>query len=361
MFKRSRVIAASALIFALTLGTSVAYGFKPFVQQDNTVVVCINQSNGDMHAITSGSCKSTETQVSLTVGAGTTGTAGATGATGAQGPAGDTGVTGATGSRGATGPQGVAGSQGATGAQGAQGPQGDTGAQGPQGAAGAQGPQGATGATGDPGATGATGAVGATGTEGSVGATGPQGPSGDQGATGPAGPQGATGAAGSAGAAGATGATGAQGATGTTGQNGTTVNSTAALTLDANNMGPAQVPGLSATVNVSAASGVLAVETDGVLAISGLQGDEAAVDVRVLVDGKVAAWRTFDVEQGKFAFREAWTVAVNVPVTAGSHTVSVQASLRSASFPSGQLATVFVGGTSSNANHGELSVLVLNQ
>src|SRR5438105_6982197 len=132
MFKQSRVIAASALILALSFG-STAYGFHPFTQQNDTVMVCVNRANGDMHAITSGDCKSTEELVVLRVGAGTVG------ATGATGPAGDPGQTGATGTQGATGPQGVGGPQGATGAGGANGA---TGTQGDPGAVGATGPQG---------------------------------------------------------------------------------------------------------------------------------------------------------------------------------------------------------------------------
>ena len=126
MFNRTRVIAASALILALSVG-STAYGFHPYTQQNDTVTVCINQANGDMHAISSGQCKSTEEMIVLSVGVGT---AGNTGATGPQG------VQGATGSQGATGPQGVAGPQGATGTRGLTG---DTGAQGESGAVGASG------------------------------------------------------------------------------------------------------------------------------------------------------------------------------------------------------------------------------
>src|SRR5437762_13284183 len=105
MFNRTRVLAASALILALSLG-STAYGFRPFTQQNDTVMVCVNQANGDMHAISSGQCKSTEELVLLHVGSSV---AGSTGATGPQGDQRATGPQGATGPRGVAGPQRAAG------------------------------------------------------------------------------------------------------------------------------------------------------------------------------------------------------------------------------------------------------------
>jgi hypothetical protein len=344
MFNRRRIISGLALILSFAAFSSVAYGVvRTWVTNDNSLRVCVASANGDMHAILdSQSCKSNEEMVVLPTG---TGVNGATGATGAQGDTGARGANGAQGATGATGVQGAAGAQGATGATGAQG------AAGAQGATGVAGPVGATGAMGPNGATGVDGATGATGATGAQGATGVQG---------------ATGADGATGATGATGAQGAAGLPGTTGQSGSFVLSTSPLMLTSSSAGPAQVPGLSTDVTVTAPNAFLFVETDGVLAISGLPGDEATVDVRVLVGptggtASVVAWRTFDVEQGRAAFRTAWSVAANVPVTAGTYTVSVQASLRSSSFPSGLTATVFVGGTSGNPNHGELSVLTLNK
>ena len=318
MFNRTRVLAASALILALSLG-STAYGFHPFTQQNDTVMVCINQANGDMHAISSGLCKSTEEMVVLQL------SAGAAGSTGATGPQGDQG---ATGSQGATGPQGVAGPQGATGANGAVG------------AAGAQGDRGAVGATGPQGPTGLQGAQGDPGAAGSQGDTGAQGLPGSQGATGVA---------------------GANGTAGTTGQLGSTVPSTNVLTLTPSVTGPFQVPGLSTTVNVTSANAVLFISTDGGMSNDGAQGDYVAVDVRVLVDGTLVAWRTFEDEVGKNAYRSSWTLAASVTTTPGSHTVTVEGSLRTAFFANAANARVNLGGTSSSQSHGELSVLVLNK
>lgn len=216
---------------------------------------------------------------------------------------------------------------------------------------------GATGATGPAGATGATGSAGPAGLDGATGATGATGPAGVNGATG------ATGAAGPAGAQGPTGATGAQGLPGTAGQLGSFVTSTNVLVLSTSAVGPAPVPGLATTVNVTAPNAVLYLETDGGIANNGgAQGDYVAVDVRLLVDGTVVAWRTFDNEVGRFAFRTSWSFASNVATTTGAHTVSVEATLRSAFAANGGAApSVTLGGIPGNANHGELSVLVLNK
>jgi hypothetical protein len=301
---KNRLLKVGVLVLIFAMGSGAAYAWRPFTQSgDSAVSVCVGRANGDMHAIPYGDqCKSSEEMVVLAL-AGSGGN-GATGATGPQGP---------------------------------QGPQGDTGVAGPVGATGAQGVQGVAGATGPQGLTGLTGATGAQGPNGS------QGNPGTAGATGAQGPAGATGPA------------------GTSGQLGTTVLSANVLTLTPTASGPTQVPGLAATVNVTAANAVLFIETDGGISNDGLQGDYVAVDVRVLVDGTVVAWRTFDNEVGKFAYRTSWSMAVNVPSTAGSHTVSVEGSLRTAFFPSGAAARVNLGGTASSQSHGELSVLVLNQ
>jgi Collagen triple helix repeat (20 copies) len=215
---------------------------------------------------------------------------------------------------------------------------------------------------------GAVGATGATGPAGATGATGPAGPAGQDGATGATGPAGvdgatgATGAAGPTGAQGPTGATGAQGLPGTAGQLGSFVTTTNVLVLSTSAVGPAPLPGLSTTVNVTAPNAVLYLETDGGIANNGVQGDYVAVDVRLLVDGTVVAWRTFDNEVGKFAFRTSWSLASNVATTTGAHTVTVEATLRSAFAANGGAApSVTLGGIPGNANHGELSVLVLNK
>ncbi len=338
--KINRRLSAVALVLSFAAFSGVAYGWKSFVNADNTSVnVCINSINGGMRAIASGDvCKTSEELVVLAVGAGGNG---ATGATGPQGPQGDTGVTGA---------NGQAGPQGATGPQGPQGAQGDTGAAGANGQAG---PQGSTGATGAQGAAGAQGATGAAGAAGAQGATGAQGPQGLQGA------QGDTGAAGAPGAAGATGASGAAGAAGTTGQNGSTVVSTASVTL--NSVAPTQVTGLTTTVTTLANS-VLYISTDGGIVNDGLfPGDYVQVDVRVLVDGVVVEDRPYDVEIGQFAFKSYWNIALTVTPTAGTHTVTVDAFRRSANTLHTALPTATLGGSSNSMLRGTLSVLTLNK
>ena len=339
MFNKARVITGIALIFSFSVFSSVAYGIgRSWVNQDK-VYVCINKANGDLHAVGEyESCKSSEELVVLPTSQGSQGATGATGATGAQG---DTGARGPVGSTGAQGPVGSTGAQGPVGATGSQGVAGSAGV---QGATGVTGPEGATGATG---ATGSQGPAGTQGDTGAVGATGAQGPKGD------------TGALGATGSQGATGAQGATGVAGTTGQQAVTANAAnGGATVSTASMGPTPVPGLSATVLVTSTNAVLYVQADGGVTNNGGQvNDYVSVDVRVLVDGVVQTFRTVDVELGRFAFRETWSMGFSMPVTAGSHTVSVDTSLRSASAQNGQSPSATVGGS----GRGSLTVLVLNR
>jgi hypothetical protein len=298
MFK-NRILNAGVLVLIFALGSGAAYAWKPVVQSSDTSVnVCVNRSNGDMHAIAAGDqCKTAEELVIIPIGLG--GGSGATGATGPQGPQGDTGPQGLPGLTGATGPQGV---PGLTGATGPQGPNGDPGA---------------------------------------VGATGAQGPAGVNGGPGPA------------------GATGATGPASTTGQNAVTVPSTAAVTVTTVN--PVQVPGLSMTVTAGSNS-VLYVSTDGGIVDNGLfPGDYVQVDVRVLVDGVVVVDRSYDVELGNFAYKTYWSIACSVAASPGPHTVTVDTFLRSAATLNVVKPTANVGGPTNSMLRGELTVLTLNK
>ena len=324
MFARRRIAIATTVLLALVLSSSAAFAWKGWVQNDS-LFVCVANANGAIRAVSSSDlCKSQEEPVTLAVGVG------GIGATGATGPQGD------------------------TGAAGPAGPAGDPGAVGPAGPAGATGVAGPVGATGANGANGAPGATGATGPAGPAGPAGPTGDTGVAGVAGPAGPVGATGA----GAPGPAGATGAQGVAGTTGQNALTVPSTASLTLSSGSRGPLAVPGLSATVDTLANS-VLYLETEGVIVNNGLAaGNYVQVSVRILVDGAVAAERVYDVEMGQNAFTGHWNVATTVAPAAGTHTVLVDATLKS-SVPTTVSATL--AGMPTSVTKGTLNVLVLNK
>lgn len=212
---------------------------------------------------------------------GTPGTAGAPGSTGVPGPQGATGPTGATGAGGgATGPTGPQGIQGVAGTNGA------TGVQGPTGPAGVAGAQGTAGATGAQGVTGATGPTGAQGIQGVAGAPGAQGPQGLQGAQGPQGQQGAQGPQGFVGPQGPQGPQGIAGPTGPTGGLGTYLIKDFKTTyISSYNHGTSYSTALTISVNVSAPTDVIMVQTSGYTDMAG--NDDACADyyVRNSTDG----------------------------------------------------------------------------
>jgi hypothetical protein len=151
------------------------------------------------------------------------------------------------------------------------------------------------------------------------------------------------------------------GLAGTTGQNAVTATSTSGVTLTASALGPLPIPGLTATVDTTSTS-VLYIETDGGITNNGSQvNDFVAVDIRVLLDGVQVAVRTYEVELGKFSARNYWSYAVSVATTPGSHTVTVDTSLRSASAQNGLRPTATVGAGPNNPTHGTLNVVVLNR
>ena len=77
------------------------------------------------------------------------------------------------------------------------------------------------------------------------------------------------------------------------------------------------------------------------------------------MDGTSVAWRAYDVEVGKFAFRVNWSFGTTLTgLSAAEHTISVETVFRSSSANS---PSATVGGTTSSPNHGVLSVVVLNK
>ena len=191
---------------------------------------------------------------------------GATGALGNTGAIGDQGETGFPGQQGETGDQGIQGFTGPDGWTGPEGPQGDQGDTGLQGTQGSQGPTGAyggpPGATGIPGPTGFQGLTGPAGkgTTGIDGFTGPQGDTGIQGLTGPQG-KGETGLTGVTGAKGDQGNTGLEGQQGETGVQGT--------------QGNTGVIGLTGETGAKGVQGNQG--NTGVQGVQGNQGDTGAI------------------------------------------------------------------------------------
>lgn len=204
--------------------------------------------------------------------------------------------------------------------KGDTGEQGEKGATGAAGAAGPTGPQGPQGPAGD---TGPAGPAGPAGPMGAVGAAGPMGPAG------PAGPAGAAGAVGPAGPAGAVGPAGPAGPAGTTGQSAVAIHSTASITVGTNSA-PADITGMTTTINVPASSRVY-LSTDGAIqSTSTATNGFSVVDVFIAVDGvefasggyqRVLAANT----TGVTSMIAPWSMSMVTTVAAGNHTFSVRA------------------------------------
>lgn len=216
-----------------------------------------------------------------------------------------------------TGPPGPQGPQGLQGSQGNQGPQGPQGNQGAPGLTGARGP---AGSIGPPGLTGARGPVGLTGPPGLTGARGPAGLTGPPGLTGA---RGATGAAGPPGLTGPRGLTGLPGTTGQTGLMRVTSNGVS-VAPDPDTM--TLLPGLSATVNVTSATDVLHISSDGGITVP--EHSIAIVDLYLLRGATIVATRRHEVVNsfGASVGILNWSFAVTLAsLPTGSHTFSIAA------------------------------------
>ena len=139
---------------------------------------------------------------------------------------------------------------------------------------------------------------------------------GAQGPTGPAGPTGpGAGATGPAGPAGATGATGAAGAAGLSQTNSTTGGGTTVLTTAFQS-----IVGGAITVTVPAGGGRVVLM--GSTAVSNT-GSQTAVSVEFVIDGSAVYTAVETVPNG--TFEEVTPVYRSNPLTAGTHTVDLQA------------------------------------
>lgn len=210
------------------------------------------------------------------------------------------------------------------------------------------------GPTGPTGPIGPMGPIGPTGPGGVAGAMGPTGPVGPVGLVGPAGPMGPAGTPGAPGIAGPTGATGP---TGTTGQAGHLVNSTAELTV-APGAEFQTVPGLDTTIDVPADSFVY-FSLNGGMRLPAFSADDALLAyVGIFVDDAPLSASTFRkvfVTANSYQEPAYYSVATLVPLSAGTHTVSVQVR----GFNGTRDAVI--GGNSGTSTYAALSMMVLKQ
>lgn len=208
------------------------------------------------------------------------------------------------------------------------------------------------GPTGPTGPMGPQGPIGPAGPAGVAGAMGPAGPAGSVGPVGPAGPAGVPGAPGAPGAAGPTGATGPSG---TTGQASQVLFSTAEVTI-APGADFQTIPGLDTTVDVPAGSFVYLSLNGGLRLPTGGVDDGLEAFVVIYIDGKpLYAGGARDVRVVGILNTEYYSMATLVPLSVGSHTITVRAR--------GLLGSheAVIGGDTGTTTNAALSLMVLKQ
>ena len=164
------------------------------------------------------------------------------------------------------------------------------------------------------------------------------------------------------GAVGPAGPAGPQGPSGTAGQSATTLVSQGHLMFGLGDGGPAFVPGLFGTITTPGQS-VVVFSSNGGIVNTGVPGDDVRVIIRLIVDSVVQEFGEYDVENGKFSNMGRWSFSVAVPLSAGDHTVGVQAQLSGIdqANPSTGFPHAFVGETAGSPSHGTLTAVVLKQ
>jgi hypothetical protein len=167
------------------------------------------------------------------------------------------------------------------------------------------------------------------------------------------------------GATGATGPAGPQGPAGTTGQSAKTLTSTGAILLDTitGAGGPTIVPGLWGQITTTANSVVVFTSSGGIVNTGTTPGDHVRIRIRLMVDGAVQEFGSFDLENGNFSNMGRWNFSIATTLAAGTHNVAVDATLidmhRQAS--SGAFPRAWVGGAETTDTHGTLTAVVLKQ
>ena len=355
------LLSGAVLYLGITVGTDPEMSPRPPVQSVPYAMVAgdaigdINPTSVTINGTTviDASGKWVGNMAGLQGPQGPQGPQGLQGPQGPAGAAGPQGPVGPAGAQGATGPAGPQGAAGPAGAQGPAGPVGPTGPAGPQGLQGVAGPAGVQGPAGAAGATGAAGPQGSQGVAGPAGPAGAQGNQGVQGVQGPAGPAGPAGAQGPVGPPGAQGAQGPAGPTGTTGQNVQVVVNSGSITSSASFQ---VVPGLSQTVVVPANAKVLLSTYGGLLSAAAGANGFSITDVVLVVDGallpagggyqRIVLANTGGVTANYIGY---WSMTSSPALSAGSHTITVQAVASSGS-------TATVGAGAGSVLQGELDV-----
>jgi hypothetical protein len=358
--------AAAGVIVAVAIAGGIAYASIP--GPGNVFAACMLKGVGTIRLIDKSlpstnlmsRCTDKELEVSWDQ-AGQPGPAGPQGPKGDAGPAGKDGLNGTNGTNGTDGKDGksVAAASEPAGANCAGGGVQLTAVSGVTYVC-----NGRDGADGKDGVNGADGAAGHDGADGQDGANGHDGFSVTS-AVEPAGSNCENGGSRFTAANGVTYACNGSAGSGNapTGQDATSVFGTAELSVTPST--PATVvPGLTQTILVPVDS-VVFVASDGGVRTGSLSATAfSAVDVFVAIDGQPAShglFRRIVCQNSPSAFMFcAWSLSAAVPVSQGSHTISVQAVAPSGNgFPGAS--TAIVSGGNSFVNQGSLTVMVLKK
>jgi hypothetical protein len=128
------------------------------------------------------------------------------------------------------------------------------------------------------------------------------------------------------------------------------------------NTGSATVPGLWANLNVPSNS-VVIFSSDGGIVNTGVNvGDFVQLDMHLIVDGITLGSTQVGVENGNFLKTGHWSFTTVAVLTAGVHTVRVDAILSGlSSLVPGFFPYAFAGGTPDALTRGTLTAVVLKQ
>jgi hypothetical protein len=127
--------------------------------------------------------------------------------------------------------------------------------------------------------------------------------------------------------------------------------------------GPVGIPGLNSQITVPADS-VVVFSCDGGASIDGTNvGDFVQIVVRLVVDNTVQVARRIDLEKGYLATSQTWSFTIALPLSAGTHSVGVDASqlvnnTRNGAMP---FPSAFVGAAASDPLHATLTAVVLKK
>ncbi|HEV3214512.1 MAG TPA: hypothetical protein VGZ27_02250 [Vicinamibacterales bacterium] len=124
-------------------------------------------------------------------------------------------------------------------------------------------------------------------------------------------------------------------------------------------IGEITVPGLWANITVPSNS-VVVFSTDGGIVNNGVAGDFVQVDLYLIVDGVMLGKSQVGIENGNFLRSGHWSFSTVATLSAGAHTVHVDAMLSDCNAGNSS-PYAFVGGTPDAGTRGTLTAMVLKQ